>query len=170
MDTVAYDPKEFASESYAARYTQAFDEYASLRANGVNSELAVLEAFGILRYGFDTSNVPTLALACECNGYVRRKMAEILKTADIKKDLWPIQQAVSQLLSLAKDSRVRDATRLNAIVQLNVLCGYTDLDNATKRRAQQGIADFMKLQSEWDSKQGAEVEAAEEVAAGVVKH
>ena len=87
MEAVTFDPKEFAEPEDAKLYPDEFGAYAELRVIGIASDLALMEAFDMVRFGLDLSNVKQLALACEVNPFVRLRRGEILEAKSIKADL-----------------------------------------------------------------------------------
>lgn len=148
MDDIGYDPKQFADEAYARDYAQLFDKYAELRVYGKPRDMAVLEAFELIKNGIDTGNVHRLGLAAETNRYVQERMAYWTARKDVRKDLWPEKKAVRKLLELIEDDGVRESVRLNAITALNVLCGYVQMDDEQSRRIGHTMADFAKMEAE----------------------
>lgn len=148
MDLIEYEPKDFANEQYARAYAQSFNKYAELRVLGKTREMAILEAFELIKHGMETSNIGRLGLAAEMNPYVQERMAHHLSKKDVRKDLWSEKKAVRKLLELIEDDGVRDSTRLNAITALNVLCGYVQMDEAMSKRVGHTMADFAKMTAE----------------------
>lgn len=147
MKGMVYDPQKFSCPNTAYEYKANFDVYVELRVRGIPRDLAVVEAFDMIRLGVDMGNVRQLAFACDINQYVRIRFRQVLENKDIKKDLWSERTAVNKLLELVNDESVRDSVRLNAIVQLNVLCGYIQLDEAMSKRIGHTLADFARLQA-----------------------
>jgi hypothetical protein len=143
-----FDPQKFACPTMAYEYEEQFNAYVELRVMGTPRELALMEAFDMLRTGADLSNVRTVALAADMNPYVRVHFKKVLREKDIKRDMWSEKMAVNRLLELVNDDSVRDSTRLNAITALNVLCGYIQLDEATSRRVGHTLADFARLNAD----------------------
>ncbi len=148
MDDLAYDPKQFADESYARAYASLFDKYAELRVYGRPRDLSVLEAFELIKHGMATDNIHRLGLAAETNRYVQERMAYHTARKDVRKDMWTEKKAVRKLLELIEDEGVRDSVRLNAITALNVLCGYVQMDDEQSKRVGHTMADFAKMEAE----------------------
>lgn len=146
-----YDPYHLAKQSTALEYPEAYDDYAELRAQGVPADLALIEAFEMLRFGMELNNLKLIELAVETNPYFKRRYKEVLAAKDIKRDLWTQNESVNQLLRIVKDPRTRDATRLNAIVHLNVMCKYVELDELTTRRVDKTIAEFQRQHAAWQA-------------------
>jgi hypothetical protein len=142
---MVFDPAKFADSMMAYDHQESFDEYIELRVQGVSRELALIEAFDMIRQGIDLGNINKLAFAADLNPYVKQQFRKVLASKDIKRDLWSEHMAVNRLLELVNDSNVRDTTRLNAITALNVLCGYIQLDEATSRRVGHSLADFARM-------------------------
>jgi hypothetical protein len=145
MADAIYSPKDFADEAYAKEYAQSFDRYAELRVFGKTKDMALIEAFELIKYSVDLGNLHQLAYACEVNPYVQRKFNELLEGKDPKTEMWSEKKAINRLLQLIEDPGVRDTTRLNAINALNVLCGYVSLDDGLARRVGHTLADFAIL-------------------------
>ncbi len=149
MNTTVYDPRDFADEQFAVEHAAVFDKYVQLRVMGTSRDLAVVEALEMVRLGINTDNARHLAFAFEQNPYVRRRFTKVLESKDVKVELWSERKAVHRLLEIIEDPCVRESTRLNAIVQLNVLCGYIQLDDGMSRRIGHSLADFAKLNSDF---------------------
>ena len=165
-DEITFKPKDFADQNFAKEYPGMFRNYAVLRVKGRPSDLAVIEAFRMIQNGFNTDNVKLLGMACEVNPVVQAHISSILAAADIKKDLWSEKRAVHSLLEIVEDYRERGTTRLNAIKELNVLCKYVPLDEATNRKIGHTLEDFQKLDAEW--KAGSEGSGSGEGGSGPV--
>ncbi len=148
MDLIEYEPKDFANEQYARTFAQSFNKYAELRVLGKTREMAILEAFELIKHGMETNNIGRLGLAAEMNPYVQERMAHHLAKKDVRKELWSEKKAVRKLLELIEDDSVRDSTRLNAITALNVLCGYVQMDESMSKRVGHTLADFAKMNAE----------------------
>jgi hypothetical protein len=151
MDETEYDPYEFASEAYAKKYHQCFDAYVELRVRGFPREAAVIEAFELIQLRVSLHNVNALGLAADVNPYVKARYSAALASKDVKTQLWTANESVNQLLRLVRDPHVKDNTRLNAIVHLNVMCGYIQLDELTERRIGKTIADFQRQHAAWQA-------------------
>lgn len=148
---VNFSPIDFATPEYAQRVSISFDEYIKLRVIGIPRHIAIMEAFELVRYGISTDNADALGMAADCNPYVKERYTAALASKDVKRDLWSLNEAVNQLLRIVKNPSERGATRLNAIGQLNLLCGYVEVDDATKRRIGHTLADFQKLDANWQA-------------------
>ena len=145
----AYVPHKFAREEFANRYSDNFDEFIELLAQGTPRDLAAIEAFEMVRYGIDMRNADQVGMAAEVNPYFKARYRKMLAAKDARRDMWTENDSINHLLRLVKDPRVRDATRLNAINALNVLCGYVQLDELTARRVGKTIADFERQNAAW---------------------
>lgn len=150
-----YDPKDFACPDFASDHAPVFDKYVELRVIGYAAAHAVIEAFEMIKHGIKLDNASALGYACDINPYVRGKFKKALESKDVKRDMWSERMSVHKLLEFINDPTVRDATRLNAINALNVLCGYVSLDDATAKRVGHTLADFAKLEAgEWKAING----------------
>jgi hypothetical protein len=143
-DLTAYSPHDFADPSYAQQFNPCFDTYVELRVRGVPRDLAVIDAFELIRLKISLHNVDQLGMAADSNPYVKVRFDKVL-AAKATEDLWDGKKAVLNLLKLIEDPRVRDTTRLNAINSLNALTGLVTLDDATKRRIGHTLEDFWKM-------------------------
>uniref|UniRef100_E1T7F5 Uncharacterized protein n=1 Tax=Burkholderia sp. (strain CCGE1003) TaxID=640512 RepID=E1T7F5_BURSG len=140
-----YDPFDFADPAYAQRFCQLFDAYIELRVKGVPRDMAVMEAFELIRLRVSLHNVDQLGRAADANPYVKARFEKELAAKAVKSDLWTQNKAVHNLLKLIEDPRVKDTTRLNAINALNAMCGYLELDDGMKRKIGHTLADFYAM-------------------------
>ncbi len=147
-------PHRLASPIFAQTFPKIFDTYVECRVDGLPRDLAAMEALQMIRLQIDLSNVDQLALAMESNAYVKLRMRKVAASKDIKKDLWPIHRSVVTLLQMIEDSSVRDTTRLNAVAQLNAMCGYVTLDEGLSRRVNQTLRDFERLDAGFSMGEG----------------
>jgi len=146
----AYDPMTLAGRDFAEEFPALYKKYIALRVNGIPSDLAVIEAFELIQNGISMDNVYQLGMACDVNPYVQEGIKRALESSDVRQDLWPEYRAAHSLLKLIEDPRVRDTTRLNAIIHLNALCGYVVIDEAADKSAvQHSIADFQRQHAAW---------------------
>jgi hypothetical protein len=151
------DIQKLASPAFAQSMPKCFDDYIEYRLQGVPREMSVIQAFEMIRYGMDMTDVRKYAQAMETNQYVRARFFKRLEGKDPKKDLWTQNKAVFHLLSLVEDPDVRDTTRLNAINTLNAMMGYCTLDEGLSRRVQQTLRDFERLDVDWSNLSGTQV-------------
>ncbi|MFL9939992.1 hypothetical protein [Paraburkholderia graminis] len=143
-DLTTYDPFEFASPDYAAEFHPCFDAYIELRVQGIPRDMAVIDAFELIRLRVDVRNADALGMAADANPYVKARFAKVL-AAKTTEELWDGKKAVLKLLTLIEDPRVRDTTRLNAVHALNALTGLITLDDGTKRKIGHTLQDFWKM-------------------------
>ncbi|RKT25483.1 hypothetical protein B0G69_1199 [Paraburkholderia sp. RAU2J] len=151
MDLTAYEPFEFADAEYAQQFHPCFDAYIELRVKGMPRDLAVIEAFELIRLKVSLHNAEELGRAADCNPYVKARFEKVLAAKAVTSDLWTQNRAVHNLLKLIEDPRVRDTTRLNAINALNVMCGYLELDDSVKRKIGHTLEDFYKMTADQSS-------------------
>ncbi|PMS29644.1 hypothetical protein [Trinickia symbiotica] len=152
-----YEMSDFANAAYAQQFHPCFDAYVELRAKGIPRDIAVIEAFELIRLNVSLHNVDALGRAADCNPYVKARFEHALNSKSIKDELWTQHKAVLALLRLIEDPRVRDTTRLNAINSLNAMCGYLELDDSTKRRVGHTLADFYRMSNAVPSPEGKQV-------------
>lgn len=149
MTRGTYDPMSLAGRDFAAEFPDLFDRYIELRVEGVPSHLAVIEAFELIPNGISLDNVEQLGLACDVNPYVKEGVKALLARSDIRDDLWTQRRSVHSLIKMVEDPRVRDSTRLNAIVHLNVMLDYVTLDELTTKRVDKTISEFKRQHEAW---------------------
>ncbi|MBB4515835.1 hypothetical protein [Paraburkholderia fungorum] len=143
--TTEYDPFDFADPDYAQRFYQLFDAYIDARVKGIPRDMAVIDAFELIRLRVSLHNVDQLGRAADANPYVKARFDKALAAKVVKSDLWTQNKAVHNLLKLIEDPRVRDTTRLNAINALNAMCGYLEMDEGMKRKIGHTLADFYAM-------------------------
>ncbi|WP_438394834.1 hypothetical protein [Caballeronia sp. DA-9] len=132
-----YDPFEFADPAYAQKYYMLFDAYIELRVRGTPRDLAVIDAFELIRLRVSLYNVDQLGFAADSNPYVKIRFDKVL-SEKMASELWDGKKSMHNLLKLIEDPRVRESTRLNAIKELNVLAGITTIDQqGNSKRAPQ---------------------------------
>lgn len=150
MNRDVYEPATLAGKEFAEEFPGLFKKYIALRVDGVPSDLAVIEAFELIQCGISLDNVRQLGMACDVNPYVKEGIKTALAASDIRQDLWPEHRAVHALLKMIEDPRVRESTRLNAIVHLNALCGYVVLDeDEVKSKVHQTVQDYQRQHAAW---------------------
>ena len=137
-----YDPKDFADEAWAEEYGAAFDDYISLRVEGVCREEAVIMAFEMIKYGARLHNVSDLGLAADTNPYVRKRFAPKLEESDPSK-LWNGKRAINALLKLLESPATKDSVKVMCVDRLNVLLGITEMTDTGKQKLiDREMADF----------------------------
>lgn len=143
-----YDPADFANEAWAERFYIAFDDFIELRIKGMDREVAIITAFEMIKYGARLHNAHELAVAAESNPYYRKRFDPRLKDKE-PTDLWDGNKALNHLLRLVESETVRDSVRLNAIKELNILLGITEIDDkgATKL-IDKSLSDFYRRRIE----------------------
>jgi hypothetical protein len=133
-------PVLFEDDDFAIVNRKLFDQYVEYRIHGYHSS----RAFGRV-FGEDNQDGHThLRIEClEHSTYYRTKFAQRLK--DIKNDdLWGAKKSLNGLLSIARDPFAKDAVRLNAIKELNVMMGITVVDENGKTKAGRTLSDFYR--------------------------
>ena len=147
-DSTTYDPFDFADPAYAQKFHECFDAYIELRVKGIPRDLAVIDAFELIRLRASLHNVDQLGMAADSNQYVKVRFAKSL-AAKATEDLWDGKKAAHNLLKLIEDPRVRDTTRLNAIAQLNVLLGIVEItEKGNTKLIDKSMADFYRRRIE----------------------
>ncbi|KVU80062.1 hypothetical protein WK73_04505 [Burkholderia ubonensis] len=143
-----YDSADFANETWADRFSIPFDDFIELRIKGMDRDVAIITAFEMIKHGARLHNVSDLALAAESNPYFRKRFEPRLKDKD-PNDLWDSNKALNALLKLVESPTVRDSVRLNAIRELNILLGITELDEkGGTKLLDRSLADFYRMRIE----------------------
>lgn len=125
---------------------EIFDAYVELRLHGFHSTIAFRQAFidcdGMARRDADNLFYERVNYV-EFNPYVTGKLRD--RIAQVKaSELWNTNIALHEILALARDPVAKDATRLNAMKELNVLVGITVVDENGKTKAGRSLEDFYR--------------------------
>lgn len=127
--------------SFALANVEVFNKYIDLRVHGVHSHEAFRRAFPLDWYenanGFARTN------SVEFNPYTISRMRDTLATVD-PATLWNPRLAVHEMLCLARDPYAKEAARLGAMKELNVLLNITVTDEKGKSRAGRSLDDFYR--------------------------
>lgn len=133
MDQLNYNPGDFVDAEFAQECADCFDTFIELIIEGVPRDLAIIDAFQMIRYNANLANADALAMAAMCNPYVKTRLATRLKDAK-PTDLWNEKKAINHLLAILKHEKTRGADRIAAIDRLNVLLDITVTDEAGRTR------------------------------------
>lgn len=125
---------------------EIFDAYVALRLHGFHSNNAFRQAFsecnGITRRDADNLFHERVNRV-EFNPYVTSKLRDSIAKAKAS-DLWNPNIAVHEILSLVRDPIAKDATRLNAMKELNILVGIVIVDENGKTKLGRNLDDFYR--------------------------
>lgn len=138
---------EFAEPEFIKINLPFFERFVELRAHGYSSRTAFIRSFGADNYGESPQA-----------GYQRTQDIESsewycaafeLKLKELKaNDLWNEKESIHQLLSIVRSEMAKDSVRLNAVKELNVLCGITIIDENGKTKAGRSLDDFYRSRTE----------------------
>lgn len=135
---------EFADPEFIDLNRPFFERYVELRVRGFGSRVSFVKIFGTDNYGSPADGYKRCNDIEESDFYKERfelRLKEITTG-----ELWNTKQTMHELLSIVRDDSARDATRLNAVKELNVLCGITIVDENGKTKAGRTLADFYKTE------------------------
>ncbi|MBC8640183.1 hypothetical protein IAG25_25460 [Caballeronia sp. EK] len=133
MDQLNYSPGDFVEPEFAAECADCFDAFIELIIEGVPRDLAIIDAFQMIKYSANIGNADALAMAAQCNPYVKTRLAARLKDAK-PTDLWSEKKAINHLLAILKSEKTRGADKIAAIDRLNVLLDITVIDEAGRTK------------------------------------
>lgn len=137
-----HDPQNFADQTWLSDLTENVDTFVTLYAQGVPRDTAVIAAFEMIKYGRFLGNADLLAQALLSVASVRSKINAKIKAAK-PDELWHARLSAHKLLQIVMDDRNRETARLNAIAQLNVLLGITEMtETGQQKLVDKSLADF----------------------------
>ena len=135
----APSPTELGNYAFAVANSDLFDKYVMLRVHGIHSVIAFKRVFP--SNWDEDSNAHLRRAAIEFNPYVVSKLRDMLAVVAVG-DLWNPRLSVHEMLSLARDPYAKDATRLGAMKELNIMCNITIVDENGKTKAGRSLDDF----------------------------
>ncbi|MGQ7938497.1 hypothetical protein [Paraburkholderia sp. D1E] len=137
-----HDPANFADEDFLEYLPEETDDFIDLFVRGVPKDQAVIRAFQLIKRGFGTTNADMLALAILSIPSIAKQIDAKIKAAK-PDELWHARLAAHKLLQIVQDDRNRESARLNAIAQLNVLLGITEMtETGQQKLVDKSLADF----------------------------
>lgn len=131
---------EFADPEFIAQNQPFFDRYVDMRVHGHDSKQAFLHVFGAEHWNENQHGYRRID-EIESTAYYTEQFAAKLKTIPVG-DLWDSKKALNALLTNVRSPYVKDATRLAAIKELNILVGIVIVDENGKTKAGRSLADF----------------------------
>ncbi|REG57616.1 hypothetical protein B0G80_0240 [Paraburkholderia sp. BL6669N2] len=142
-DIERHDPRNFADEDWLfPDLAKNVDSFIDLYVKGIPRDAAVIRAFEMIRYGKYLGNADMLALALLSVQSIAAKVTERIKASN-PEDLWHSRLAAHKLLQIVMDDRNRESARLNAIGQLNMLLGITEMtESGQQKLIDKSLADF----------------------------
>jgi hypothetical protein len=134
-------PEFFEDETFAIGYRDYINLYVEGRILGRPDGKMFRDVFG--KANFEDDDRTERVLALERNPYYKERFKKRLHEVKVA-DMWNTKVALNELLNIMHDIFTKDAVRLSAIKELNLLCGITVVDEAGKTRAGRTLSDFYK--------------------------
>lgn len=136
----------FAEPEFIELNLPFFERFVELRAHGYSSRIAFIRAFGADNYGQSPQEGYRRTQDIESSDWYGAAFE--LKLKELKaNDLWNEKESIHQLLSIVRSEMAKDSVRLNAVKELNVLCGITIVDENGKTKAGRSLDDFYRQQA-----------------------
>lgn len=138
---------EFAEPEFIQINLPFFERFVELRVHGYSSRIAFIRAFGADNYGESPQAGYRRTQDIESSEWYGAAFE--LKLKELKaNDLWNEKESIHQLLSIVRSEMVKDSVRLNAVKELNVLCGITIIDENGKTKAGRSLDDFYRSRTD----------------------
>lgn len=131
-------PRTMATESYAESHKDEMDAYIMMKVFGQHSSVAFRRVFG--EDMWDTYSQARI-YAIESTEYYQFNFRAVLNATPITA-LWNDKISVHELLSMARNVFAKDATRLAAMKELNVIVGVTVIDPNGNTKKGSSMADY----------------------------
>lgn len=132
-------PEDFEDITFAKNNIEAFTAYVDLKIQGFASGHALRQVFGT-SYIADGLHGERI-YAMERNPEYQRLFKQRLK--DVKaSDLWSPQISINELLQMVRSPFVKDAARLAAIKELNVMYNIVVMDDKGNTKPGRSLDDF----------------------------
>lgn len=135
-------PADYQYEEMVFGLEQAYDEYATLRAEGYDMIFCAQSAFG---FPDGLMDVEQRSYAIERNAYTREKVKQLVNAAIIE-GMWDFRTAVFELLKIARDRFSSDAAKMAAIKELNFIANIQPLKREVAKIP--GFQDFYASQAQ----------------------
>ena len=132
---------EFGDEEFIRLNEKYYRQYVGLRVYGYGMRDAFIRTFGHEHLPESAQAIDGRLRGIESSNWFTAEFAIQLKQTK-SHDLWNPKESAHQLLSIVRDVYAKDSVRLNAIKELNVLCGITIVDENGKTKAGRSLADF----------------------------
>ncbi|WP_053525706.1 hypothetical protein [Burkholderia cenocepacia] len=138
-----HDPRKFADDDWLfPELTSNVDAFVDMYVKGIPRDVAVIRAFEMIKHGRHLGNADALAAALLSVPSVAAKIAARIRESK-PDELWHARLSAHKLLQIVMDDRHRESSRLNAIAQLNVLLGITEIaDTGQQKLVDRSLADF----------------------------
>lgn len=132
------DPRHWRTESFAKMHKKLFQKYAVARVEGYSRFVSLRMVFG---EDFVGPSSMQYCYAIEANAYFKWCYQRVIDHIELTK-VWNPKVAVVALKQIVMDENNKEATRLAAIKELNVLSEITFVDDKGNTRAVRGIDSF----------------------------
>lgn len=136
----------FATPEFIEDNQYFYDKYIALRVQGYDSHSAFLRVFGAEHWP-DSQQGHARLVAIESTDYFNTHFDKALESIDVSK-MWNPKRALNELLCVVRGPYVKDATKLNAIKELNIMVGIVIVDEHGKTKAGRSLDDFYTAQGE----------------------
>lgn len=135
---IAVATNSMKGDEFERLYRRELDAYIKMRVEGFPSTIAMRRSFG---EAYNDAEVYARVHVLEGGNYYIVKFRESILATPIHV-LWNEKIAVHELVSLVKSPVVKDATRLGAIKELNILTDITIIDENGKTKKGKSLDDF----------------------------
>ncbi len=143
MDFERLPPDVFSDEQFLTDHLEAFLDYVEYRVQGVFSSIAFRSVFG--EENSNDTHGHKRVIALEHTRLYRNTFKARLDSSKIG-ELWNTKTSIHELLSLVRNPFAKDAVRLQAQKELNILVGITVVDENGKTKAGASLNDFYKAE------------------------
>lgn len=131
---------EFAEPEFIELNKSFYDDYVKLRVHGKPAYQAFIRTFGAEHWeGVQQGHNRIEAI--ESTQYFLNEFDRVLESTSTN-DLWNAKKALHSLLATSQDPNNRDAVRLAAVKDLNLLTGIVIVDENGKTRVGRTLNDF----------------------------
>jgi hypothetical protein len=133
----------FRNEEFAEKNAALFLRYVEWRVNGYHSVTCLKRSFGS---EYDSHNVQSYIDAIECNPFYRNAYVKRMEEMKLS-DFWDAKISAHELLSMARNVYAKEAARIAAMKELNVMYSITIVDENGRTKAGKSLDDFYKENS-----------------------
>ncbi|MCX4170692.1 MULTISPECIES: hypothetical protein [Paraburkholderia] len=141
MDQLEYSPIDFADQEFAKECAPCFDYFIEQLVKGIPRDIAIIDAFQMIRKNVSLFNAHELGLAAECNPYVKDRL-DVALAEKKASALWNTNKSINRMLKIVENPREKGQTKIAAMKELNVLVGITVVDENGQTRAGRSLEDF----------------------------
>lgn len=135
----AVPPFKFSDETFLTQHMDMFLDYVGYRVQGMFSSDAFRRVFG--EENAKGTQAHERVINLEHSPLFRNTFKAALEGSKVS-ELWNTKTSIHELLSLVRNPYTKDATRLSAAKELNVLVGITVVDENGKTKAGASLNDF----------------------------